>query len=301
MRQAKRWPTVEELSSWIEQALYARLDDELSTMNSNDLLRSVPDVPDHEVRRLLVAATGRHWTDLILGVEVADDDVFCFNEFVERRRRSEPLQYIEGIAAFGPIEVAVDPRVLIPRPETEQLFELACAAVDNPRVIVDLCTGSGNLAIALKSTFPNAAVYAVDLSLDAVDVARANARRVGLDVTVFHGDLFAPVPGHLAGRVDLIVSNPPYIAEHELSGLPADVRDHEPVSALIAGPVGDEVLERIAASAPGWLAPNGVVVCEISEFQGTAVAEHFSALDGEIRIDLSGKERFVIGSRGGRL
>ncbi len=189
-------------------------------MNSTELLRSVPDVPDHEVRRLLVAATGRHWTDLILGVEVVDDDVLRFNEFVERRRSSEPLQYIEGTAAFGPIEVAVDPRVLIPRPETEQLFELACDAVDDPRVIVDLCTGSGNLAIALKATFPNAAVYAVDLSSDAVDVARANARRAGLDVTVLNGDLFAPLPGHLAGRVDLVVSNPPYIAEHEFERSP---------------------------------------------------------------------------------
>ena len=273
----------------------------LGPMNSFELLRSAPDLQDHEVRRLLVAATGRHWTDLMLGVEVDGDDLRRFNEFVERRRGSEPLQYIEGTAAFGPIEVTVDPRVLIPRPETEQLFELACDEVDDPKLIVDLCTGSGNLAIALKATFPTATVYAVDLSPDAVDVARANARQAGLDVTVLHGDLFAPLPDHLAGRVDLIVSNPPYIAEHELGGLPADVRDHEPLSALIAGPVGDEVLKRIAASASGWLAPGGVVVCEISEFHGAAIAGHFSVLDGEIRIDLSGKERFVIGSRGSRL
>ncbi len=136
-----------------------------------------------------------------------------FNGFVARRRSEEPLQYIEGTASFGPIEVTVDPRVLIPRPETEQLFELARDAVDRPKVIIDLCTGSGNLAIALKATFPNAIVYATDLSSDAVDVARANARRAGLDVSVFHGDLFEPLPDHLAGRVDLIVSNPPYIAE----------------------------------------------------------------------------------------
>ena len=199
-------------------------------------------------------------------------------------------------AAFGPIEVSVDPRVLIPRPETEQLFEIAREAVDAPAVIVDLCTGSGNLAIALKAAFPSATVYAVDLSEDAVDVARANARTAGLDVTVFHGDLFEPLPANLAGRVDLVVSNPPYVAEHELNDLPPDVRDHEPVSALVAGPVGDEVLARIAAAAPEWLAPGGIIACEMSEFHGHVVAGHFSALGGEIRIDLSGKERFVIGA-----
>ena len=270
-------------------------------MRSSELLRSAPDVADHEVKRLLVTATGRHWTDLILGVELDEDEIDRFNEFLGRRRSGEPLQYIEGTASFGPIEVTVDPRVLIPRPETEQLFELACDAVDSPNVIVDLCTGSGNLASALKATFPSASVYATELSADAVDVARANARRAGLDVTVLHGDLFEPLPDHLAGRVDLIVSNPPYIAEHELESLPADVRDHEPTAALIAGPAGDEILKRIAADAPAWLKPDGVVACEISEFHGPAVAGHFSSLGGEVRTDLSGKERFVIGSRRGRL
>jgi len=264
-------------------------------MLSTDLLRSIPDLPDHEVRRLLVAATGRHWAELILGTDLGSAEVDRFNGFVERRRSDEPLQYIEGTASFGPIELAVDPRVLIPRPETEQLFEIACEAVVGPRVIVDLCTGSGNLAIALKSAFPSATVYAVDLSEDAVDVARANVRTAGIDVTVLHGDLFDPLPDSLAGRVDLVVSNPPYVAEHELDDLPADVRDHEPVAALIAGPVGDEVLARIAEAAPAWLNSGGVIVCEISEFHGAAVETHFSALGGEIRIDLSGKERFVIG------
>ena len=264
-------------------------------MMSTDLLRSAPDLPAHEVQRLLVSATGRHWTDLILGTELDADEVDRFQGYVERRRSEEPLQYIEGTVPFGPIEVSVDPRVLIPRPETEQLFEIACDAVDAPNVIVDLCTGSGNLAIALKAVFPTATVYGVDFSEDAADVARANARKAGLDVTILHGDLFDPLPHNLVGRVDLVVSNPPYIAEHELNDLPVDVRDHEPVSALIAGPVGDEVLARIAAAAPEWLVPGGVIACEISEFHGAVVADHFSALDGEIRIDLSGKERFVIG------
>jgi release factor glutamine methyltransferase len=186
--------------------------------------------------------------------------------------------------------------VLVPRPETEQLYEIACDAVEDPLVIVDLCTGSGNLAIALKHTFPAAKVIATDISSDAVDLARGNARQAGINVTILAGDLFEPLPSHLKGRVDLIVSNPPYLAEAELGDLPTDVRDHEPTMALIAGPVGDEVLAKIAEAASEWLRPGGVIICEISEFHGPAVAGHFSSLAGEIRRDLSGKERFVIGA-----
>ena len=265
-------------------------------MDSGALLRSASDLPDHEVRRLLEAATGRHWSALLLGADLTTGEVEVFHGFVERRRSGEPLQYIEGTVPFGPIEVAVDPRVLVPRPETEQLYEIACNAVEDPMVIVDLCTGSGNLAIALKHTFLSATVYATDISPDAVDLARENARDAGLDVTVLGGDLFDPLPDHLRGRIDLIVSNPPYLAAAELADLPVDVRDHEPIVALVAGSVGDEALARIAEAAPEWLRPGGVIICEISEFHGPAVAGHFASLDGVIERDLSGKERFVIGA-----
>jgi release factor glutamine methyltransferase len=264
-------------------------------MDSSELLRSTPDLPEHEARRLLEAATGRHWTELILGVDLSTGEVRRFESYCRRRRSGEPLQYIEGTVPFGPIEVSVDPRVLVPRPETEQLFEMACELVDAPKVIVDLCTGSGNLAIALKHTFPGAIVYATDVSAEAVDLARENARAAGQDVTVLHGDLFDPLPKHLRDKVDLVVANPPYIAERELEVLPVDVREHEPVLALVAGPEGDEVLARIATAVPGWLRPGGVVACEISEFHGAVVAAHFAALDGEIRTDRAGRDRFVIG------
>ena len=268
----------------------------LRATSSSELLRSVPDLPDHETRRLLEAATGRNWTELLLGVDLTTVEVEVFDSFVDRRRSGEPLQYIEGTVPFGPIEVAVDSRVLVPRPETEQLYEIACDIVDDPMVIVDLCTGSGNLAIALKHTFPSATIYATDISPDAVELARDNVRVAGLDVTVLGGDLFDPLPDHLRGRIDLIVSNPPYLAAAELPDLPIDVRDHEPTVALVAGPVGDEVLARIAEAAPEWLRPGGAIVCEISEFHGPAVAEYFVSVDGEIKQDLFGKERFVIGA-----
>ncbi len=271
-------------------------DGRIRTTSSTDLLRSTPDLPDHEVRRLLSTATGRSFTDLVIGVDLTSDDVGSFHELVERRRSGEPLQYIEGTAQFGPIDVAVDPRVLVPRPETEQLYEIACDAVEDPKVIVDLCTGSGNLALALKHAFPAATIYATDLSSEAVDLARENAESADLDMTVLLGDLFEPLPDHLRASVDLIVSNPPYLAAAELADLPIDVRDHEPTMALVAGPVGDEVLTRIAEAASEWLRPGGVIACEISEFHGTAIVRHFAHLGGAIRRDLSGKERFVIGA-----
>jgi len=273
----------------------ARVLDTGGAVDSTELLRSVSDLPYHEVRRLLVVASDRHWTDLILGVTVTEGEVAEFRRLVERRRAGEPLQYIEGEAQFGPIHVSVDPRVLIPRPETEQLFELACRAVPDPKVIVDLCTGSGNLALALKHTFPRATVYGTDTSADALDVARANAVDNDLEVTFLEGDLFEPLPTHLRGHIDLLVSNPPYVTEAEFGDLPPDVRDHEPVVALVSGPEGDEVLRRIADAAIEWLRPGGVVLCEMSEFHGETVAGHFAALDGRIRTDLSGKDRFVIG------
>lgn len=263
---------------------------------SNNLLDSTTDLPRHEVERLLGKATGRTRTDLLLGVLVDGEHAEAFEALLARRRAGEPLQYLEEQIPFGPIEVSVNPSVLIPRPETEQLFELATHRVADPMVIVDLCTGSGNLALALKHTFPDAVVYATDVSADAATVAEQNARDAGLDVTILEGDLFGPLPDHLQGRVDLIVANPPYLAEDELAGLPTDVRDHEPTVALVAGPNGDEVLAAIAVEAPLWLAPGGTIVCEISEFHGEEIADLFWALGGSIEKDLAGKDRFVVGN-----
>jgi release factor glutamine methyltransferase len=265
-------------------------------VNSVDLIASVSDLPRHEAERLLCKATGRPRTDLLLGIDVDNDARATFETLVERRRTGEPLQYIEERIPFGPVEVSVDPRVLIPRPETEQLFEIACGAVADPKVIVDLCTGSGNLALALKHTFPDAAVYATDRSPDAIVVAQANARDADLDINVLEGDLFDPVPDHLRGRVDLIVANPPYVSEAEFAELPAEVRDHEPKMALVAGASGTEVLTAIADEAPEWLAPGGTIVCEISEFHGPETAARFAPLNGRIQVDIGGRDRFVVGN-----
>lgn len=265
-------------------------------VRSSAVVSSIDDLPEHEVIRLLMVTTGATRSDVLLGFDVDESAVSDFENLVERRRNNEPLQYIEGSVRFGSVNLHVDPRVLIPRPETEYMLELVLGMVESPRVIVDLCTGSGNLALALAAEFRDADVYATDLSRDAVSVARANAQHNDVDVDISHGDLFDPLPLSLHGCVDLVVSNPPYLAESEVDGLAMDVRA-EPAMALIAGERGDEVLMRIAESVGSWLSPGGLVFCEMSEFHGPVIAEHFGDFDPTILVDLAGRDRYVVGRR----
>jgi release factor glutamine methyltransferase len=235
-------------------------------------------LPDHELRRL----------EAVAGVNGTIEDL------IKRRLDGEPLQYIEGTAQFGSLELVVDERVLIPRPETETLFEIASRMVRLPEVIVDLCTGSGALALALKQHFPTAAVFATDISADAIEVAAENMARTDNSIYLANGDLFDPLPTSLIGEVDLIVANPPYVSESEFASLPDDVK-REPRVALVSGQSGLEIIERIGASASQWLRPGGVVVCEIGEKQGIAAASSFPGIPVVIRRDLNGRDRFVLG------
>lgn len=264
----------------------------------SSLLACVRDLPDHEAIRLLLAAadTDRSWMlgDPSVSTKVADR----FASYVARRRNGEPLQYIEGTVQFGPIELAVDRRVLIPRPETERLYELAMACLEGRTdpLVVDFCTGSGSLALALRSACPTAAVVGADVSPAALEVAVANASDLGLDVEFLAGDLFAALPEDMAGRIDLIVTNPPYVSLTDYANLPAEIAEHEPSVALVAGPDGLDILERIAAEAAGWLSPGGVIICEIGEAQGEACRRLFAAYSADILTDLAGKDRFVLGT-----
>jgi release factor glutamine methyltransferase len=214
-------------------------------------------------------------------------------DLVARRVGGEPLQYIEGTAPFGPLDLMVDQRVLVPRPETEGLFEIASRMVRNPEVIVDMCTGSGALALALKKAFPAAAVFATDISEDAIEVAAENSRRNQLDIYLAVGDLFDPLPASLLGEVDLFVVNPPYVSEAEFERLPDDVK-REPRVALVAGPTGLEVIHSIGAAAGRWLRPGGVLVCEIGETQALSASTSFLELPTVVRKDLSGRDRYVV-------
>ena len=188
-------------------------------------------LPPHELARLAAAATGRGRASLLAVPVAAGEEQARLDALVERRLAGEPLQYLEGRLPFGPIEVRVDHRALIPRPETEQLWELAVALLGRAgpgTPLVDVGTGSGVLALALKHAFPTAPVYGIDVSAEAVALARRTARPPVSRSTFLEGDLLEPLPAALRGRVELIVSNPPYVSEAEWAALPDEIRLHEP-------------------------------------------------------------------------
>ena len=261
-------------------------------------------VPPHEAARLLATATGRARHELLAGEEVSGQEVEDFLALTKKRLAGTPLQHLEGSVQFGPVELGCDRRALVPRPETEHLWEEAVVALGEAgpgTVIIDLCTGSGNLALALKHRFPLAQVFGTDISSDALALATENAETLRLEVSFLEGDLFGALPTELYERVDLLVANPPYVAEADFEQLPIDVRDHDPRAALVAGPQGDEVLARIAEDAYWWMGTGGWLFCEIGETQTERALELFGAyLDVEIRPDLAGRPRILVGRKGGR-
>jgi release factor glutamine methyltransferase len=241
---------------------------------------------------LLAAALGVSRTALWTSdVTVAGPAVRTFRDLVQRRAVGhEPVAYLLGTKGFRHIDLVVDPRVLIPRPETELLVEVALDLREGARV-ADVGTGSGAIALALKQERPDLDVLATDVSGDALDVARANAARLGLDVTFARGDLLDAVDGEL----DAVVSNPPYVAEG--ARLAPDILRHEPPGALFAGPDGLDVVRRLVPQAAARAA---FVALEIGEGQAAEVAgllRDAGMTSTEIRPDLAGIERVVIGRR----
>ncbi len=248
----------------------------------------LPALPRHELLRLVARVTGRSLKEVRYGLDLTRDQRARLEVLAARRLNGEPLQYLEGTVSLGSVELAVDERVLIPRPETEYLFEMLDPS-SHPSLVVDLCTGSGALALALKRRYPSARVIGTDVSRAALEVAIANGVANDLIVDWFQGDLFDALPGELAGEVDLLVANPPYIAEGDWSGLPEDVQ-REPRLALIAGPTGMEIADQILAKVRRWLAPSGEAWVEVGEDQAQDLADRFSA---QVVIDQYGRDRFV--------
>jgi release factor glutamine methyltransferase len=216
-----------------------------------------------------------------------------FQEHARRRVQREPVAYILGRKGFRTIDLAVDGRVLIPRPETEHLVE---AALDLPRGarVADVGTGSGAVALALKAERPDLELIGTEASEGALDVARRNAAALGLDVELLHGDLLEPVTGHL----DAVLSNPPYVAEHERVGLAPDITRHEPDEALFAGDDGLDVIRRLAPQAAASGA--SVLALEVGYGQAAAVEEIVRLAgfaDTEVVADLADIDRVVVGRR----
>jgi release factor glutamine methyltransferase len=214
-----------------------------------------------------------------------------------QRCAGTPLQHLTGEQAFRRIVLDVRPGVFVPRPETEILVEVALRLLgpeDGP-VVVDVGTGTGAVALAMKDERPDATVLATDLSPEAVDLALANAARLELEVSVLQGDLLDPLPPELRGWVDLVVSNPPYVTPEEYGELPAEVRA-DPALALIGG---TPVYERLAEDAARWLRDGGLLAVEIGSGQGDAVVEvlHRSFTDVRVEQDLAGRDRVATGRR----
>lgn len=257
----------------------------------------------HDARRVVERASGWDASELIVHLDepVTERCRSHAEAMVARREAGEPLQYVVGRWGFRTLDLYVDRRVLIPRPETEVV---AGVALDELRrlegtVAVDLGTGSGAIALSIATETKGVEIWATDASPDALAVARANLAGLGggwkpPDVRIVEGSWFAALPDDLAGRIDLVVSNPPYVAEAD--ELPGVVRDWEPTTALIAGTAGTECLDVIVDEAPRWLSRPGALVVELAPHQADHVVGRCRAAgfgDVTVHSDLTGRARAV--------
>jgi len=232
---------------------------------------------------------------------LGDPELAAYRGLVQRRMAGESVAYILGRKEFWSLDLQVDARVLVPRPDTETLVEQALELLkgmpDKGRAlrVADIGTGSGALALALKKERPGDEIFAVDISPDALEVARGNADRLGLEVTFMQGDLVSPLVG--LGPFDLIASNPPYIPSQDIAGLSPEVR-REPRLALDGGTDGLVLVRRLASEARTVLVPDGVLAMEIGAGQAAAAldilrSEGYAGIGA--RRDLAGIERVVFG------
>ena len=285
---------------------WATLFDEASAQ-----LAAVSADPRIDARRIVEQAGGIEPSQFasMLDDLVTTRQMVAYDRMMERRLTGEPLQYVVGSWSFRRLDLYLDRRVLIPRPETEIVTEHALAEHDRSvqargtreGVVVDLGTGSGAIALSIAIERRGTQVWATDVSADALAVAQANCAgigRVARHVTLVHGSWFDPLPESLRGSIDVIVSNPPYVAADD--ELPAEVRQWEPLEALVPGPRGLEAYEAIVGDAYAWLAGTGALVLEIGDTQGASVSElvrdsGFATAD--VHTDLAGRNRVVVARR----
>ena len=225
-----------------------------------------------EAEWLLCAATGLDRVGLYVNFEkpLSEAELATCRGMVARRARREPLQYILGSQEFNGLDFVVTPAVLIPRHDTEVLVAEALRRAIPGSRILDIGVGSGCIAVALAMALPEAQVWGVEKSPDALSLAQQNAERNGVQVTLFEGSLFEPFPGE---RFDLIVSNPPYIPTADMEGLQPEVRDFEPHGALDGGPDGLDFYRAMIPAAPAHLVPGGWLLFEVGIDQAEAVSD----------------------------
>lgn len=260
------------------------------------------DSPHLDAQVMLAYALGvdRSWLFAHHEHELSAEQAEAFTTLINRRMHHEPVAYLVGHKEFYGLDFVVDQRVLIPRPETELLVDAVIDHIamreDEPVLVADVGTGSGAIAIAVAANCPNALIYAIDLSADALAVARQNVERLDAwrQVILLHGDLLTPLPE----RVDMIVANLPYISSSAYPQLMADVRNFEPKVALEAGPEGLEAIVSLLRQAPAALKPHGLIFLEIGHDQGETVVNTARSLlptarTIRLRQDYGGHDRLV--------
>ena len=235
-----------------------------------------------------------------------DSDICKYNELIHKRARHVPLQYITKRVEFMSLDFVVDEGVLIPRPETEILVEAVIKKTDNKLyrdrkiAIIDIGTGSGNIAVSLAKNISNVKIYASDISREALTVANENVLRhdVTDKIHLLHGNVFEAFSNNVKKeQVDFIVSNPPYVSKSESKNLEPELIDHEPLLALIGGVDGLFFYKQIIKDAANWIKPGGYLIIEIGETQANSIIKlmqnelHYDEI--EIINDLQGKERII--------
>ncbi len=261
--------------------------------------------PRRSAEWLLSAATGLSRVELyaLYDRPLSPEERAAFRASIERRAAGEPLQYVTGEMPFRHLVLRVERGVFIPRPETEVLVDVAVESIkplDEP-LVVDLCTGSGAVAVSVAYEVTSACVVASDVSGPAVEAARRNALYAGVGdrVQVLQGSLFEPVSRELLGTVDAVVSNPPYIPTEAVRALSEEILAFEPMAALDGGVDGLDVARMIATEAYEWLKSGGMLAMEVDETRAQAMAAEMAADYEciEVRKDLTGRDRIVVGKK----
>ena len=255
--------------------------------------------PRVDAELLLRHVTGWSRTRLVFDADAAvpTDAQVQLEPLLRRREHREPLQLILGTVGFRYVELEVRAGVFIPRPETEVLAGEAIARVPAGGVVVEPCTGTGAIACSVAFESAAATVVATDVSAQAVELARANAQRVAVDVTVLAGDLLDPVDQALRGRVDVLVSNPPYLTPGEVAAGEPEVAAWDPPAALVAGSTGHEITDRLIRDAGTWLRPGGWLLLEVDSSRATDTAQRADdagLVEAAVLADLTGADRIVI-------
>jgi release factor glutamine methyltransferase len=261
------------------------------------LAKQGSETPRLDAELLLGHALGRSRIELYTEFErpLTEEELARYRELVRRRAKHEPVAYILGEWGFRRLRLTIDRRALIPRPETETVVERCLALIEgasNPDVL-DVGVGSGAIALAIADEHRGARVTGIDASADALDLARENATRTGIDIRLEQRDLFENLP---RGPWDLVVSNPPYVEPEELGTLMPDVRDWEPHEAL----VGRGATEAVSRGAVEILQPGGALVLEVADGQGanvSALLESLGYRNVRATADLAGRDRVVEGTR----